>query len=304
MAININANNGALGVKGIFAANESEQSNRKTLFAGNFNVGGNDPIAEKRMEAQKKAIKVIGDAWNTDKEIDKNIDERRAHYQAQLTIKKEAQGHLSNLNEQMDALKKEYGITEDMSYLDYPAEFRQRFSELKDQAEVFYSEIYEADKLIKDDLADIRAIGIERLKSDPMLEAQKTVDDIETAANQQIVNLAMQEGKDNIEEEAKKREETAEKKAEEKEIEEEKLENIEEKRAIQEAMIEQTKEAVDKAKAQSHRDNALDIPIEDLVKIARTNSETSKAQKTLKEIKNSMSLLEADLTGIEVDTEV
>ena len=47
-----------------------------------------------------------------------------------------------------------------------------------------------------------------------------------------------------------------------------------------------------------------DIPLEDLMKIARANTETSKAQKSLQEIKNSMSLLEADLTGIEVDTEV
>lgn len=105
MAMNINAKNTALGTTGIIATGNNTQNDRKTLFAGNFNVGGNDPIAEKRMEAQKKAIKVIGDAWNTDKEIDRSIDERRAHYQEQLAIKKEAQEQLSNLNDKMDALK-------------------------------------------------------------------------------------------------------------------------------------------------------------------------------------------------------
>ena len=69
-------------------------------------------------------------------------------------------------------------------------------------------------------------------------------------------------------------------------------------------MIEQTKESVEEAKAKNRENNTPDIPLEDLVKIAKSNSETIKAQKTLKEIKNSMSLLEADLTGIEVDTEV
>ena len=58
------------------------------------------------------------------------------------------------------------------------------------------------------------------------------------------------------------------------------------------------------AKAKSREDNAPDIPLEDLVKIAQANTETNKAQKALQEIKSSMSLLEADLTGIEVDTEV
>lgn len=304
MAMNINAKNTALGTTGIIATGNNTQNDRKTLFAGNFNVGGNDPIAEKRMEAQKKAIKVIGDAWNTDKEIDRSIDERRAHYQEQLAIKKEAQEQLSNLNDKMDALKEEYGVTEDMSYMECPAEFRQRYSEFKDQADEFKAQIYDADKLMKDDLADIRAIGIERLKSAPMAEAQETAEDIQETANKQIVDLVMQDGKEKLEEQAKEREEAAEEKAEKQEIQEEKLEHIQEKRALQEAMIEQTKEAVDEAKAKSREDNAPDIPLEDLVKIAQANTETSKAQKALQEIKSSMSLLEADLTGIEVDTEV
>ena len=304
MALIIQTNNTALGTKGILATNGNDNDNRRNVFAGNFNVGGNDPIAEKRTEAQKKAIKVIGDAWNTDKEIDRSIDERRAHYENQIAIKKEAQSQIGNINEQIDALKKEYGVTEDMTYRECPAEFRQRYSELKDQADSFYAEIYEADKLIRDDLADIRAIGIERLKSSPMAEAQETAENIEEAANKQIVDIAMQEGKDKIEEESKEREEKAEEKAQKQKLQDEKLEKIQEERALREAMIEQTKESVEEAKAKNRENNTSDIPLEDLVKIAKSNSETSKAQKTLKEIKNSMSLLEADLTGIEVDTEV
>lgn len=304
MALNIHANNTAFGTNGIVATGKGTQEERKTLFAGNFNVGGNDPIAEKRREAQQKAIKVVGDAWNTDKEIDRSIEERRAHYQEQLAIKKEAQAQLSDLNDKMDALKEEYGVTKDMSYMECPAEFRQRYSEFKDQADEFKAQIYDADKLIKDDLADIRAITIERLKSSPMAEAQKTADAIEEAANSQIVDLAMQEGKDKLEEEAKEREEKAEEKAEAEEIEEEKLEHIRTERAMREALVEQTKEAVEEAKAKSRESDAPDIPLEDLVKIAQANTETSKAQKVLQEIKSSMSLLEADLTGIEVDTEV
>lgn len=304
MAININVNNTALGANGILATNNGGQDERKTLFAGNFNIGNNDPIAEKRREAQQKAMKVVGDAWNTDKEIDKSIEERRTHYEKMLTEKNEAQTQLNNINDQMESLKKEYGVTDDMKYADWPAEYKQRFSELNSQAGEFRSQIYDADKLIKDDLADIRAITIERLKSSPMAEAQKTAEAIESTANQQIVDLAMAEGKNHIEKEMEEREETAEKNAEKKEVQEEKLENIKEERALREALVQQTKEAVNEVKARTRENEAPDIPLEDLVKIARANTETSKAQKALKDMKNSMNLLEADLTGIEVNEEV
>ncbi|MBQ3517552.1 MAG: hypothetical protein IJA29_10050 [Lachnospiraceae bacterium] len=304
MAININANHTALGIKGILTPDNANQDKRNAVFAGNKNVTGADPIQAKRAEAQKKAMKVVGDAWDTDKEIDKSIEERRDHYQEMLALKNEAQSQINDINDQVDALKKEYGVTEETDYKDWPPELKQAYSDLREPMDELKKQIEDADKMMKDDVADIRQITLERLKSNPMLDAQNTADAIYAAADEEIIGMVMQEAKDNIEEKMEEAEEKAEEAAEQKEIKEEKLEDIQEKRALQEAMIEQTKEAVEKAKAQNQENNTPDIPLEDLMKIARANTETSKAQKSLQEIKNSMSLLEADLTGIEVDTEV
>ncbi len=300
MAININVNNTCFGITGNSFGVKDVEGNRKAFFAGNSNLN-NDPIAEKRMEAQKKAMKVVGDAWDTDKAIDKSIEDRRNHYQEMLALKNEVQSQINDINNQIDALKEEYGITDDMEYKEWPAEFKQAYSALKEPMDELNKQINDADTAMKDDVADIRAITIERLKSNPMLDAQKTADAIHAATDEEIIGMVMQEAKENIEEKMEEAQEKAEEDAEKKEIEEEKLEDIQEMKAMQEAMIAQTKEAVDKAEARREENNAPDIPLEDLMKLAQVNSETGKAQKALKDIKNSMSLLEADLTGIEVD---
>lgn len=303
MAININVNNTNFGINGTFYNGMDKQESRKTFFMGSAN-NEIDPIADKRKEAQKKAMKVVGDAWNTDKEIDESIAKRREHYQEMLALKNEAHSQINDINTQINALKEEYGITEEMSVKDWPSDFKQAYSALKEPMGELKKQIEDADKLMKDDVADIRAITIERLKSNPMLDAQKTADAIHAATDEEIIGMVMQEAKNNIEEKMEEAQEKAEEDAEKKEVEEEKLEDIREMKAMQEAMIEQTKEAVDKAEARREENNAPDIPLEDLMKLAQVNSETGKAQKALKDIKNSMSLLEADLTGIEVDEEI
>lgn len=303
MAVNININNTNFGTNGIFYAGKNGQSGQNPFAVHNANQQV-DPIAEKRMEAQKKAMKVVSDAWNTDKEIDKSIAQRREHYQEMLALKNEAQSQINDVNKQIDALKEEYGITEDMTAKDWPADFKQAYSALKEPIGELKKQIDDADKLMKDDVADIRAITIERLKSNPMLDARKTADAINAAADEEIIGMVMQDAKEHIEEKMEEAQEKAEETAEKKELEEEKLEDIQEAKALQEAMIEQTKEAVDKAKAENRENNAPEVPLEDLMKLAQVNSETNKAQKALNDIKNSMSLLEADLTGIEVDQEI
>lgn len=303
MAVNINVNNTTFGINKTFLIDANGQGCQKTFFNGNRN-NQSDPVAEKRMEAQKKAMKVVGDAWNTDKEIDESIAKRREHYQEMLAEKNEAQSMINDINRQIAALKEEYGITEDMTYKDWPADFKQEYSSLQQPVSELRKQIADAEDFMKDDVADIRAITIERLKSNPMLDAQKTADAINKAADDEIIAMVMQDAKEYIEEKMEEVQKKAEEDAEKKEVEEEKLEDIRETKAMQEAMIEQTKEAIDKAKAENRQNNAPEVPLEELMKLAQVNSKTSKAQKTLKEIKNNMGLLEADLTGIEVDQEI
>ena len=75
-------------------------------------------------------------------------------------------------------------------------------------------------------------------------------------------------------------------------------------KALQKAMIEGTKEAREEAEARHRENQAPDMPIDELIELTKTNTQTQKAQKVLDEIKYSMNLLEADLKGIEIDEEV
>lgn len=303
MSLTINANMANYIENGTLFTEKTEQDKRKSFFAGDTNLAS-DPIAEKRKEAQEKAWKVVSDAWDADKAIDKSVEDRKNHYNEMLAIKEEAQSHLKDINDQIDVLKEEYGITEEMKYQDWPAEYKQRYFELHDQASEFKKQIYDADKLMKDDIADIKAIALERLKSDPMIDDQKTADAIEAAANEEIIGMAMQQAKDHIDEKMEEAEEKAEEKAEEDEAKEEKLEDLKEIRALQEAIIEGTKEAVAEAEARRHENETPELPLDELIKLSQMNTETDKAQKSLDEIKYSMNLLEADLKGIEIDEEI
>lgn len=303
MALTINANMANYIENGTLLTEKAEQGNRKTFFAGNSNLA-NDPIAEKRKEAQEKAWKVVSDAWDADKAIDKSVEDRQNHYNEMLEVVKEAQSHLKDINAEMDALKEEYGITEETEFKDCPDEYKQRYLELHKQASEFKNKIYDAEKLMKDDISDIKAIALERLKSDPMVDAQKTADAIEAAANEEIIGMAMQQAKEHIDEKMEEAQEKAEEKAEEEEEKEEKLEDLKEIKALQEAIIEGTKEAVAEAEARRQENEAPDLPLDELIKLTQMNTETNKAQKTLDEIKYSMALLEADLKGIEIDEEI
>jgi len=303
MALSINANPTNHLENETFPIEKANGRNPKTIFAKNTNLT-NDPIAQKRKEAQEKAWKVISDAWDIDKSIDQSVEDRKNHYNKMLAKKEEAQTHLRDINEQIDALKKEYDITEDMTYKDWPDEYKQRFLELNKQASVFQEEINDADKYMKDDIKDIKAIAIERLKSDPMADANKTADAIIAAYSDDIIGMVMQEGKEHLDKEMDKVEEKMEENAQKEELKEEKLEDIREIKALQEALIEGTKDAIEKAKARHQENDAPNLPLDELIKLTQTHTETDNAQKTLDEIKYSMNLLEADLKGIEIDEQL
>lgn len=339
MTLNIQMNVVNQEERSTFFTQKAEVENRKTFFAGNTNLA-NDPIAQKRKEAQEKAMKVVTDAWESDKAIDKSVDDRQKHYQEMLKVKETAQAELKRIEEEKAELKEAYGVADDskeqkdlefiekvQDYLggdfhngiteedlvDYVelqkealTEYQKRSLELYDMAKKFKADLKDADEGMRDDIADMKAIARERLKSDPMLDAKKTADSIIASANEEIIGMAMQEAKEHIDEKMEEAEEKAEEQAEKEEVKEEKLEDIRVKKALQKAMVEGTKEAVEEAEArQRQRENeAVDMPMEELVGLVKMNGETQKAQKVLNEIKYSMNLLEADLKGIKVDEEV
>lgn len=336
MSLTIYANMANYIENGTMFTQKEDNGNRKAFFAGNTNLA-NDPIAQKRKEAQQKAMKVVSDAWDTDKSINKSVEDRKSHYDKMLVRKEEAQAELKRIAEEKAVLKESYGIEDDSKeqkdiefiqkaedYLDGDfhngvtqedigdyielrkqplTEYQKRVLELHEMEKQFKAEIQDADDRMKDDISDIKAIALERLKSNPMVDAQKTAEAIKAAANDEIIGMAMKQAKEHIDEKLEEAQEKAEKKAEEEEIEEERLEEIQEKRALQEALIAGTKEAIEEAQARQQENEVPDMPLDELIDLTKTNTETQKAQKVLQEIKFSMNLLEADLKGIEIDEE-
>ena len=146
--------------------------------------------------------------------------------------------------------------------------------------------ISDSKKQIVEENAIIRGVMLERLKSNPMLDATQEADSIMEAADDEIMGMLIQEGRDFINEKHQEEEEAAKEKAAE---EKEKEEQIE---AIREDTKEQ-KERVEKNKIENLTEQVLDL---------------DKAQTDIKaevsDIVDKMSLVIEDIKGSVVDQQV
>lgn len=338
MNISVNANKAGGFSENIHvnAHNKSQNQGRKSLYLGDTSLADN-PIAQRRKQAQKQAMKVVRDAWENDMAVSKSVEDRRAHYQQMEAQKEEAQKQAEQLSNDEKTLQEQYAVAPDSQeqqdlevlkkFQDYNrnvtstpltkeeservdellkhplTEYQQRALELNKRAGDFKKDAKAAYDAMKDDVSDIRSILQEKLKSNPMLDAQKAEEDIWGATNDDILGLATQEAMDHIEEENKKREEESEKAAEKKEEKEEQLEKVQEGRAYEQAIMEGTKEALDRAEARARQNDAPDMNFGDMYDVTKMNQQTTDMSSSLNDIKNSMKLLEADLKGIQIDEE-
>ncbi|MDE7307925.1 MAG: HD-GYP domain protein [Lachnospiraceae bacterium] len=307
-----------------------------SIFAGDLNLM-ESPIEKKRKEAKKQAMKLIQDAWANEQKIDESVSERKYHYEKMKEQKGSAQKELNDINSNREELKEAYGITDDseeqkdlellerrqdvnngfgpplteaekekLKEIDKKplTEYQQRMLEYNDVSAKFRKEVEEADAGMKDDAGDMRAIMIERLKTHPMVDAQKAADKIMKAASKEIVGMMVDEAREEMDKKAEEEKEKTEEKKEENKEKEEKLEDLREKIAIQEALIEGTKEAMEEAKKEVKRNNEPEIDMDDMIDIAKGYKNPEEVQKGLADIKNNMKILEADLKGIKIDEEV
>lgn len=315
---------------------KSTKKDKSKVFAGDLNLI-DDPVTKKRKEAQQKALKVVKDAWDIDRSIDADIQERRDHYDKMKTLYSEAQDEVLKINDQKKALREQHMVEpdsqeqKDLELLEKRqvcmsgkfnielteeewkrceeidkaglTNYQEQALELNKRSIHFREELKEAQKGMKEDVAKIKAIRLERLKSDPMVEAEKNADQIMENASKEIIGLLKQEAVDNMDEKQQEAEEKAKDTKEEKKEEEKKLEEQKLERAKQEAMMMQTKEAARKVRAQQKCVEASDVDMGEIVTLARDYRQPENVSQTLNEIKNNMKLLEADLKGIQVDEE-
>lgn len=274
-----------------------------------------DPIAAKKAQAQKKAIKIIGDAFAGESKIDDDIANRRDKIRSltqEIGANTKAIRHIESSR---TALQKQFGVSEDSKEqkdLELLAkdiesgfsgsdiqltkeeeeqiarikaagltEYQQQSLALKKSEESYVNELADAKNEIQTENAVIRQTKIERLKSNPMGAAFEQADDVMAAANDEIMGILIAEGKDHIDEKQEEEMKKAEDAADKKTALEEKLQARKDEKKEQEEL---TKDIVEAASQQASGADSV-----------------AQAQQEIKNMINKLKLVEDDIKGAAVD---
>lgn len=291
------------------------RKNQKNIFAGSLSKSF-DPIAKKKQDARKQAMKIIGDAWASDREIEDDLKERRNKIKEYQDIIGQANRELRRINDDRLALRDAYGVAEDsqeeqdLRLLDKEldadrigsgvhltaeekerlaqikekglTEYQTRSLEMKKSGSVYEDELEEAEKGVREENYAIREIKRELPKVQTMIKARKSADEVLEAASDEIVGMLTEEAKDHIDEEMEEKKEAAEKKAEEEKELEEKIEKRKEDKEEQEEFAEQIAASTEL--------------------MAEADSTMDEVQKEIRKIIDEMKLIEEDIKGAAVDT--
>ncbi len=307
------------------------EGNKSSIFAGDLGVGP-DKIQIKRQQAQKKAMKIVGDTFTAEKEINQSLTDMADRLDALQKEGYEYHKELERITENRNELQENYGVTDESEEhadlellrkerkanepgskvtLDYEETkrlekihekgltgYQTDMLELDEQQAVNEKNLSETESQIQSIRASLNDTAIERLKSNPMIEAQKEADKLMEAANKEIIGDLMDEGKKHIEEKMEEEKEQAEKRAEEKEEQEEKEEAAKERKAEMEQFIEGTKQQAEAKKEElpSERDQ------EQMAAYNDPNNSETEAAKEIAEILDELKLIQDDIKGAAVDT--
>lgn len=233
-----------------------------------------DPIAVKKAQAQKKAMKILGDAFAGESKVDDDMSERRERVKSLTQEIADRRKDAQNLEDTKAALL-EQGADENSE------EIRQ----LKEGIKEYNKQAMEAENELTSENAVIRQTKIERLKSNPMGEARDQADAVMDVANDEIMGMLIAEGRDHIDEKQEEEKKKAEAAKEKKQEEEEKLEARKEDRKEQEKLTENIVEA-----AQQLNGGGTDS--------------VAQAQQEIRDMMAKMKLVEDDVKGASVDQEI
>ncbi|MBO5056558.1 MAG: hypothetical protein J6C64_09455 [Lachnospiraceae bacterium] len=291
-----------------------EKKSGSTIFAGSLNKTL-DPIAQKKKEARKQAMKIVSDTWAGDKKIDSDLEERRNKIAELRSEIGQARSAINDIEAEREKLREAYGVEadsqeeKDLKLLEKEidakipgsnvsiskeeaekieelkaaglTEYQKRSLEMKEETVYYENQVYEKEKEIEVENAVIRGTRLERLKKDPMVKAQAQAEDILEAASKEIIGMLADEAKEHIDEEMEEKKEAAKEKAEEEKELEEKLEKIKEKKKEREELTEDILEAAGEM-----------VQLDDV---------QSEVQQEIKDLVSKMKLLEEDIKGAAVD---
>ena len=295
---------------------QKKSSGKMIDASGIFKIS--DPIADKKKQAQKKAMKVIGDAFAGEQKIDDDMERRRQNVHDLNKTIGESNRAIKELEDNRALLREQYGVEQEsqeekdlqllakevdskvtgsrnrLSLIEVKkiaeikknglSEYQQRSLEVKEAESPYMENLTSANNEVQVENSIITATKIERLKSQSMFNAQKQADSIMDAAADEIMGILITEGKDHIDKEMEEKKEAAEKQEEKKEELEEKIEVTKEKKEELEEVTE-------------------DI-IETTEELTSGIADVTSAQQEIKDMMSKMKLLQEDIKGATVDAEV
>jgi hypothetical protein len=225
--------------------NSKQTKNRKTINASELNLKPykDNQIDAKRLRARKQAMKLISDAWKSADKTDKNIEDMKLDKLNKLDEITELKNKVSDLENEKEAYRVDYGVDKDsqeqkdLELLEkyqnnrygsaedtFSKEELERLKELQNTPLTEYqekvlklnsSQIHFKDEIGQKELkiacttASIALAEIDRDKSQEMLKAQDSADQIIGAVEGEVKNLLVNEGKDNIDDKVEENKEKA-----------------------------------------------------------------------------------------------
>ena len=274
------------------------------IYAGDLNLA-DDNITQRRKEGMKRAMKVIGDAYNSDRRIDEDIERRRSSIDELHREMDKNQKEIDQLEARKLELKTTYGIMDDsqeeldlqllekrrdaekdpsiilsgeekkrLAQIDQEGmtEYQKFSLEMDALKEPFQKIIDDSQKSIINQTKTISAIKLEREKNHIMVDANAAADQILEASSKDIIGILVDEAMDRVDEKQEEQKEAAEKAAEEKKEQEENTDTSNQNKAT-----------------------------EDILHLNEYNKDI---QKEIQNILDKMKLLSEDMMGAAVDTSI
>lgn len=271
------------------------------VYAGDLNLNS-QTIDDKKQQAQKQALKTIMDQFKNELKSDDNISSLEDKQTELSSDMDDAADQIKNLEQSKQDLQDSYGITDDsteqknLDLIDksifHPEEMtKEDYKQLKNigpltdyQKEAVKTDAMEyiwqkrvdnaANGIHSIDMT-ITGLKLEKLKTHPMVDAQKEASDIIESATNDIISTLIQQAKDKVDDTIETNKEKTEKQQEEKDK---------------------------KDKEAGKADNVNHST--DITKTAMDQSDQQKLIDNIKQAADKQKMLEDDIKGIVVDEKV
>ena len=298
-------------------------SDKGTVYAGDlqFAQTTGNAVSDKKQSAQKQAMKLIRDAWDSDNKAVQKREGLAESKAENLKEIRECDKELKAISESKDIVRESYKVDPDSQeqkdlellekYQDYKngvqgqdftddeikrlkelqdipqTDYQKKVLQLNDNKDVVLKRQEDAQKNVRILTGSASKAKLEQLQSQDMQNAQDAADELLDASNKDIFGMLIQDAVDNIdekqEEEKKKAEEAQEKRDEQQEKIDDRKKDKEEQEKIIEGSV-QTDQLQNDVSVNQQNTNNLE-----------------EAQQHIQTILKKNNLVNEDLKGIEID---